>query len=180
MGRPRQYTPAKLKKAAEAWFKSITRIVRVTEEVDSGKRDEKGHAIYTSAEVLNQNGEPVEQLEYIVPPTVGGLCRELGISRSTWANYCDAKLNPEYEAATTWVRERLLEWNERELLTRPGKDVKGILFNLQNNYDYTDKREVELGERASKAIRCSTMAEKLALLRELTEDDDEDADGSGC
>lgn len=181
MGRPRKITPAKLKKAAEKWFRSITRITPVMEMVDSGERDEKGHVIYRPKAVLNQDGEQVEQLEYIIPPTVGALCRELGISRSTWANYCDAEKHPEFAEVTADIRERFLEWNERELLTRPGKDVKGILFNLQNNYDYTDKREVELGERAQRAVAAQmTMQEKLALLRELTEgNDDEDTGGGG-
>lgn len=179
MGRKRQYTAKTLKKAADKWFRSITRVVPVSEMVDTGERDEKGHVIFRNMAVVNQDGEPVRQLEYIIPPTVGSMCRELGISRSTWANYCDAAKYPEFETVTAEIRERFLEWNERELLTRPGKDVKGILFNLQNNYDYTEKREVELGEKAQKAVATATMAEKLALLKELTGgDDDEDADGS--
>ena len=28
---------------------------------------------------------------------------------------------------------------EQEMLTRPGKDLKGILFNLENNYGYSEK-----------------------------------------
>lgn len=168
MGRPREYTPAKLKKAVEHYFQSITRTVHAMEQVDSGARDDKGHVIYERAEIVNNLGKPVEITEYIVPPCVADLCESLKIHRATWANYCK---DEKYAAATTLAKDRMRAWNERELLTRPGKDVKGIIFNLQANYDYGgEKHEMELGPQAQKAVSGGTMAEKLALLRGMKDE----------
>ena len=58
-------------------------------------------------------------------------------------------------------------WNQMQLLTREGKDLKGIIFNLENNYGYSEKRQVELGERASRAVSAAgmTMEERQELLK---------------
>ena len=88
----------------------------------------------------------------------------------------------DYARVGTWVYERMKAWNEHEMLTRPGKDLKGILFNLTNNYGYSEKKEVELGERATKTVTAASipLEERQAMLRELMQefehDGDEDAD----
>ena len=45
------------------------------EQVNTGQKDGWGHWIYEIQEVTNDAGEPVKILEFVVPPTVGGLCR---------------------------------------------------------------------------------------------------------
>ena len=47
--------------------------------------------------------------------------------------------------------------------------MKGIIFNLQNNYDYRERREIELGPGAAKAVSAGsvTTAERLAILEEI-------------
>ena len=168
MGRPKKYGVKSLAKAVERYFLSITRDVPVLEKRDSGKKDDKGHVIYEHVPVVNKLGEQAVITEYIVPPTVGGLCAVLGIHRSTWAEYCDPELHPEFSDTTTRARGRLREWREEQLLTR--KDVKGIIFDLQNNYGYSEKRQVELGERASRAVVSAAtmpMGEKMQLLEEI-------------
>ena len=169
MGRPREYTPEKLERAINKYFKSITRIVPVTEAVDNGRRDSHGHVVYDHVPVLNQLGHQVERMEYVLPMTIGDLCRYLKISRSTWANYCNAELHPEFREITEAVRERALSWNEQELLTRPGKDVRGIIFNLQNNFGYMERKEIEMGARtrATMAAAEIPLSEREALLREI-------------
>lgn len=59
------------------------------------------------------------------------------------------------------------EYLEQELLTR--KDVKGIIFSLQNNYGYTERREVDFGPQASRALTAAAvpMEEREEILREL-------------
>lgn len=123
----------------ERYFLSISRQVEVTERVDSGRRDAYGHVIYNQKPVLNALGEPVYRTEYLIPPNVRGLCECLGIDKSTWAHYTDRKEHPEYARTADEVYERLKAWNEEELLTREGKDLKGIIFNLEHNYGYSDK-----------------------------------------
>lgn len=141
MGRQKKYNGNKLRKAVEAYFDSISRHIVVKEPVPTGERDEKGHMIFIDQPVLNDNGEEIERLEYLVPPTVGGLCLYLGISRDTWAEY--QKLE-ETSAACKMAKDRLLAWNEEQLMLRSGKDVKGIVFNLEANYDYSERMDVSV------------------------------------
>ncbi len=152
MSRPREYTAVTLKRAVRRYFRSITRQVAQTEMVPTGERDEKGHMIYEPQPIINDLGEQVVVTEYILPPNVTDLCEALGIHRSTWANYCDAEQYPEFAEITEQVQARMQAWNERELLTRPGKDIKGIIFNLQQNYGYGgEKHEMELSGGALEA-----------------------------
>ena len=70
MARQKKYTAATLGKACERYFAAITRRVKVTEMVDSGKRDDKGHVILIPVPVKNTLGEEVEVTEYIIPPSM--------------------------------------------------------------------------------------------------------------
>lgn len=139
MARPKKYTERTLSKAVERYFDSITREITVTEKQETDQRDDKGHVIYKTVPVENKLGEPVKVTEYIVPPTVGGLCAFLGIHRSTWAEWCDKTKHPEFSDTTTRAVGRMRAWNEQELLTRSGKDIKGVIFNLENNYGYRER-----------------------------------------
>lgn len=88
----------------------------------------------------------------------------------------------DYKDIGAWVYERMKQWNEHELLTRSGKDLKGIIFNLQNNYGYSEKREVELGGRATKAVTAAgvPLDEREQLLRELMQEFRDDDGGAGA
>lgn len=86
------------------------------------------------------------------------------------------------------ARARIEAYLEQELLTRE-KGLQGIIFNLQNNYGWRQKQEVELGEKTRSSMGAGEMriADKLALLAEerdallMTEreDDGEEADAEG-
>ena len=172
MARPRKYTKKSLAAAVERYFASITRIVPVTELVETGERDDKGHKIYERRPVVNSLGEEAKVEEYIVPPTVADLCQFLGIHRSTWADYCDEDLHPEFSDTTTCARGRIRGYLERQLLTR--KDVKGIIFDLQNNHGYAEKRQIGLDEKTRKTVAASaasmSMDEKLEMLKQIAAD----------
>lgn len=146
-GRPRKYTPRTLKRDVERYFASITRKVRITEPVPTGRYDDKGHMIFEQVPVKNSLEEEVWVTEYIVPPEIAALCEFLEIDRSTWANYRDPDKNPEFSEITQQVYERMKAWNERELLTRPGKDIKGIVFNLENNYGYRERHDLDFSSK---------------------------------
>lgn len=168
MGRPRKFTSSKaLRAAVEEYFGKISRTVDVTERVPTSERDDKGHVIYEDKPVLNDQGEAIRRREFVVPPSVAGLCLHLRIHRATWARWCDHRLHPELEEATEWAQAVLQAWAEEELLLRPGKDVRGIIFNLQNNYGYTQKVEIEAGEETRKAAKALTLDDKLGLLRKI-------------
>ena len=141
-GRHKIYTPTTLETAVRRYFKSISREKTVTESVPTDKKDEKGHIIFKTQPITNRLGKEMKTIEYIVPPSLAGLCAYLHIHRSTWNNYCEQE---EYQEITGFVYEELKAWNENELLVRSGKDVKGIIFNLENNYDYRERKSVDLG-----------------------------------
>ena len=177
MARPKKYTKKSLREAVERYFDSISRDVALTEKRPTDRRDSSGHVIYEVVPVTNKLGQQATVEEFVVPPTVGGLCEFLGIHRSTWAEWCDGDKYPEFSDTTMRARGRMRAWCESQLLIR--KDVKGIIFNLQNNYDYRERREIELGPGAAKAAAAGSMtaAERLAILKEIAgEFDGKDAD----
>ena len=182
-GREGKYTPGKLNAAVERYFKSIGRTVPVTERVPTGELDDKGHMIFRTQNVTNDLDEVMMHREYLIPPTVSGLCQYLGIHRSTWANYCDAEKYPEFFDTTTRARGRMRAYLEEQLLTR--KDVRGIIFDLQNNHGMTEKKEIELGSRAAQAFGGSIPAEEREELLQLLKEEAEranaepGADGAG-
>lgn len=135
MGRYKKYKSDKaLRDTVKAYFDSISRIRTVMEVYSTGEKDKWGHFVQEQRPVTNAQGETMQEREYLIPPTVGGLCAFLEISRETWAKYCDKSLHPQFAETTEWAREQLLSWREKELMVRPGKDVKGLLFDLQANY----------------------------------------------
>ena len=144
MARPKKYTKKTLAEAVNRYFGSITRIVAATELVETGKRDDKGHKIYERVPIKNSLGEEAKLEEYIVPPTVGALCQYLGIHRSTWTEYCNPEEHPEFSDTTTYARGRIRAYLEQQLLMR--KDVKGIIFDLQNNHSYSEGRSRDAKE----------------------------------
>ena len=153
-GRPKKYMAAQFRKEVERYFNSIT-----TGEV--------------CGEVLTLDGEPLTRIVYVEPPTISGLCLALGIDRSTWQNYADPNKNPAHAKVCDHVRLRIEAYLERELLTRE-RSVQGIIFNLSNNFGWSEKHEhkqqFELGEKTREVIAQNlTLDEKFALIREEVE-----------
>ena len=143
-GRPREYTAEGLRRAVNRYFDSITREITVTEPVDTGKKDKDGHKIFEMRPVENKLGKPVTTTEYIIPPSKGDLAIFLGIHRSTWDNYHDGTKYPEFQDIAADADARIQAWNEREMVTREGKNLKGILFNLENNYGYRERIDAQV------------------------------------
>lgn len=182
MGRYKKYRSDKaLREAVEAYFAGISRTVDVMEERKTGEKDDWGHFVKEWVPVCNDKGEVIRAREFVIPPTAGGLCAHLEISRETWAKYCDKELNPQFEETTTWARGVLRGYLEGQLLTRGGKDLKGVIFSLQNNYGYAEKRTVELGPKAAQAVAAGAAgsAEREALLRLLAEEDADELPDAG-
>lgn len=159
-GRPKKYTKKSLQEAVDGYFASIGRTVTA--------RDEHGDLLY------NDEGWEIKITQYIRPPSVSGLYLHLGIDRSTWQNYADARLHPDLAGVVAQARVRMEAYLEEQLLTRE-KNVQGLIFNLQNNYGWREKREVELGGETRQAVAAGTqaqsmsIAEKVALLEEQRE-----------
>ena len=142
MGAPKKYNEKTLAAAVRRYFRSISREVTLTEKKPTGKKDKMGHEIYEDVQILNDLGKPMKVRQYLVPPTVGGLSAFLGIHRDTWNDYCNREKHPEFSDTTTYAQGRIHAYLEHEMLTRSGKDLKGVLFNLENNFGYKERMEL--------------------------------------
>ena len=159
-GRPKKYTKKSLREAIERYFRSISRTVPAKDD--------------TGGTIRNDDGEDIRVVQFVIPPSITGLCLYLGIDRSTWQNYCDGEEHPEFRSVTALTRQRIEAYLEQELLTRE-KGVQGIIFNLQNNYGWKQKQELELGGKTRETMRhAASYHEKLAMLRQDDPEADED------
>ena len=144
-GRPRAYeSNEKLRKAVDKYFASITREKTLTEKKETDQLDKYGHVIYEDVPIINRLGKPVTVTEFVYPPTIADLCDFLHIEHSCWANYANPDKHPEFVETITYVRGRMRDWNEKELLMREGKNINGIIFNLENNYGYRERTQVSV------------------------------------
>lgn len=163
MGRPMKYNAKKLEAGINAYFASITRTVTVKEKVDTGEKDDKGHTIWKYEPIVNDAGDAIKQVEFVIPPTIGGLCDFLKIDPSTWKEYCDEQKHPEFSKTTKRARGRVYGYLQGETLTRPDKMLKGILFNIENNFpDYAEC--VEMGRREQE-LRVQMLEAQLMALQ---------------
>lgn len=162
----KKYTPKAFARAVERYFDSISRDAPVTEQVATGEVDRYGHPVFEPVPVTNRLGELLVRREFLVPPTVSDLCVALGIHRSTWAEYAK---DPAFSDTTTHAQGVMRAWNEQQLLTRSGKDVRGIEFNLTNNFGYKDQMHLELGEQTRKTLDQPPipLSERKALLEQI-------------
>lgn len=149
MGRKKIYTEKTLRKAVNKYFASITREVELTEKVPTDQKDDKGHTIFETRKILNALGEVATMTEYLVPPTIGGLCRHLGIVASTWSRWTDKEKYPEFQEIIEEVMDRLLTWRKEQVVMR--KDVKGLIWDLEVNFG-CGKQEKIVDDRPSGVI----------------------------
>lgn len=146
MAKKKAWTAKELREAAAEYFRSITRPRLLTEQ--EGKGEEQP--------VRNALSQTVEVTDFLLPPTENDLCLRLGLPWEQWQRYSqpDSPLYP----VTQQVRERIMAWCLRELLTRPGKDLKGIELFLER-----------LGPAAPALEREEVMSleDKLAAIRRI-------------
>ncbi|MCC8120454.1 MAG: hypothetical protein LIO42_00325 [Oscillospiraceae bacterium] len=142
------WTEQSLWEQVERYFDSITRLRPLTEG---------GEPVY------NRLGETVETVEYLLPPTENDLCLYLGVSPAQWRSY--GLPGSPLRTVTERARERILAWCVREMLTRPGKDLKGLEMYMAR-LDCSEHREPEQGEPLS-------LEEKLQRVDQMLEQSSE-------
>lgn len=71
------------------------------------------------------------------PYTLSGLAVHLGTCRKTLYNY---EQKDEFLPAIKRAKARIEAYLEEKLF---GNNVTGVIFNLKNNYDWTDRRHIE-------------------------------------
>lgn len=132
MGAPKKYTQKTLFEAVKEYFASITREVVITERVPTGKKDAWGHTVYKTVKVKNNLGEVAKRTEYLVPPTLGGLCIHLGIDNSTWTRWRNADKYPEFQKVIEYVDDRLIAWLQEQVVIRD--KIAGVKWALEVNH----------------------------------------------
>lgn len=159
----KKYTGRSLMEGVDAYFASISRTVEATERIETGTKT------FVEQPILSDAGEPIRYREYVVPPTLWGLCEFLGITPKTWNSYCDRMKHPEMQDAVLRADGLMREWKEQALLTR--KDVRGIIYHIQN-----DLGRLELPGSAEPERTNLSLGEKRAILLEALGDGDEEGD----
>ena len=139
VGRRKKYTRKALSTAVQAYFDSITREIVITERVPTGKKDSYGHEIYEIQDVKNNLGEVAKKLQYLVPPTLEGLCLHIGIVSSTWSRWRDADKYPEFQEIIEQVDERIIGWLKEQVVTRD--KVTGVVWALEVNHGCGQKNQ---------------------------------------
>ena len=158
MGRKeRRWTARSLEAAVDRYFASIRRTVTATERIETGPKS------FEERPILSDTGEPIRCREYVVAPTVWGLCEALGVTPAAWRRLCDPEEHPELQDAVQRAAGLMREWKEQSLLTR--KDVRGLIYHLQNHLGGLDELPAAPGP-GSLSLR-----EKRALLED--EEDEE-------
>ena len=178
-GRPRKYTAKQFREAVEKYFRSITTLVPIM-GIDGEN-------------ALDMDGNEIVKTAYVIPPSISSLCLKLGIDRRTWANYADPVKNGGSEKKPSAhskicddAKLRIEAYLNEQLLIRE-KSVQGVIFNLSNNFGWSEKHQhsqtIEVGEKTREVMAQNlTMDEKFALIREAaaeiaeTDDHGEEAD----
>ena len=153
----------------EAYFRSISREKLVMEAYNTGCKDAWGHFVFEWRPVSDLNGVYMREREYVIPPTVGGLCAFLEISRSTWHEYCQEE---KFRETTEWARSRCSPGG-RSNCFGGRKDAQGPHPGSPGNYGYARRLAVGKGDQgqggadSGPSAAGMTTAEKMALLREM-------------
>ena len=120
---------ADLADAIDAYFDSISAIEDVQRVVFCGT-DENGKKIYTTATVYMRSGEPMQRTVWYTPPTVGGLCLHLGITRKTLGEY--ARRGGAFALAVERARSVIAAYLEEKISDPDIRNVKGVQLALES------------------------------------------------
>lgn len=130
----------KLKEEIEDYFADISRMEELEENVPTGEKDKYGREICEQVTALNGKGEPVLVEKWLIPPAIPDLLNRLGLTAAQWEQI---KENEKLGAIAVAAEERVERYLRRELLMRPGKDLKGIIMTLQNDFGFGEEVEEE-------------------------------------
>ena len=147
--------------------KPVTEQVPMLEEQEDGQwkvvTDDRGKPILLERSVQTDLGEPMRAEEYLIPPTITGLCLFLGISRETWSKYSKDKAKSRICERAKMTVEIYLQ---HKLLEKDSS--RGAQFALEHNFGWKERKEVSADEETRTALASGMSArEKLALLKEM-------------
>lgn len=151
VGQPRKHSPETLKAGIDKYFRSISYMRRV-KDPDTGEF------------LTDDNGEYIKTLYYFKAPARAALCVDLGIDKVTLSHYGDPERNPDLAPIVAEAMAKLESYLETELNGRETQ-INGVKFNLENNYGWRQKSEIELGEETRKAAAPAlSLSEKIAAI----------------
>ena len=167
----------KYKKAADfearinEYFESISAEEPVMRTVFEGT-DEEGKKKYRVEPVLKRSGEPLMRKVWYTPPTIGGLCLYLGITRKTLGEY--SLRGGSYSEAVSDARSIVAAYLEEKISDPDIRNVKGVQLALQSLLN-------TLEEESRVSRRKLTTADYKKLLEEaiasgFIEDTEEDSE----
>lgn len=171
-GRKKIYrSEAALRKAVNAYFRKISRTAPVMEMQPTGRYTQKGKPIMEQKQVMNDDGEPMYETQFIRAPSLAALCLDIGVSTSTWSNYgADEKLGDVVEEA----RMRMEDYWQNQLNTR---NAAGARFALSANFGFggrwKERTEISLDEATRNSMKeaaaegNNSLAERMALLASM-------------
>lgn len=126
-GRPKKYkTAAALAKAVTAYFDSISRVAPLSDPM-------------TLEPIRDEEGNQIETVQWLKPPTETALALFIGVDPRTWTNY---RADPELGPVVEWAKEICKGFLLEQLVTRTRGSVNGLIFAL-GNYGMKDQVAVE-------------------------------------
>ena len=161
MGRWKKYkSVAEFSDAVESYFSGITYTenARKPDTWISGK-------YVPGDEIIGNDGKPIEIKRYAVPPSITELQCYLGISRQTWSMYAQRE---GYRDVIEIARMRVEAYLTQQLVLM-GRDCKGIIFSLENNFGYADREKTKSDSESGRGQEADTMTalEKMELLKSI-------------
>ena len=179
MARKRKFSsPAALKRKINDYFRSIRRTVTVTELVSTGEIDKYGHAVLEAVPVINDDGDEIKRVEYVIAPRMTALRLALKVDAETWSRYASGEIGDdedekaEFAAVCAGAKAICEDWLRGEQLTRT-KGLAGVMHELERNYGDGVDRKVIIESAA-----LMTMDDKTGLLVRLGIVPDENGDFS--
>ena len=94
----------------------------------------------------NENNKLKLMDEKLIPCTITGLCNYLDIVRDTW---CEYGKKPEYSDSIKKAKQTVEQHVEEGLLNGTLSTI-GAIFNLKNNFGWTDKINITTNKEPEK------------------------------
>ena len=157
-GRPMKYKTADaLFEAVSGYFDSISYTETVMKTKDEPMRSD--------------NGSEIRRRVYVTPPGRVAMCLAIRIDTSTWDNYSDPELHPEFSDVTRWAKMMIEAYLEGEVNTRDRP--QGVMFNLEYNYGWKNRREVSVDATVNgkfSQISEISLDEKMRMIAEAAQE----------
>jgi hypothetical protein len=152
VGRPPKFAnDGELQDKVNAYFESCF------EELWEEDVNDEGATIWKPK--YDRHGEIVKYQKE--PFTITGLALYLDTTRETISDY---EYKPEFSDTIKRAKGRIENFTERQLFDKAARNMTGIIFNLKNNYGWTDKTEVDnnIGNKDGKPFETKDSLKKLS------------------